>query len=47
MLKEKLYVSSSPHFRGHNSTTRIMGDVLIALVPALSPRRFCSGFVFC
>jgi electron transport complex protein RnfD len=35
MLNEKLYVSSSPHFRGKNSTTRIMGDVLIALVPAI------------
>jgi electron transport complex protein RnfD len=35
MLKEKLYVSSSPHFRGNNSTARIMGDVLIALVPAV------------
>lgn len=35
MLKEKLYVSSSPHFRGNNSTTRIMGDVLIALIPVI------------
>lgn len=35
MLTEKLYVSSSPHFRGKNSTARIMGDVLIALIPAV------------
>lgn len=35
MLTEKLYVSSSPHFRGKNSTARIMGGVLIALIPAV------------
>ena len=35
MLKEKLFVSSSPHFRGKDSTARIMSDVLIALVPVI------------
>lgn len=34
-MLEKLFVSSSPHFRGKDSTTRIMADVLIALVPAI------------
>ncbi|HOK69789.1 MAG TPA: RnfABCDGE type electron transport complex subunit D [Bacillota bacterium] len=34
-MTEKLYVSSSPHFRGKNSTARIMGNVLIALIPAV------------
>lgn len=29
-----MYVSSSPHFRSNSSTTKIMLDVIIALVPA-------------
>lgn len=33
-MENKLYVSSSPHMRGHNSTRRIMLDVIIALLPA-------------
>ena len=33
-MENKLYVSSSPHFRGTNTTRRIMLDVIIALMPA-------------
>lgn len=33
-MDNKMYVSSSPHFRSNSSTTRIMLDVIIALVPA-------------
>ena len=32
-MENKLYVSSSPHFRGKNTTRRIMLDVIIALMP--------------
>ena len=32
-MDNKLYVSSSPHFRNKNSTRRIMLDVIIALMP--------------
>ena len=32
-MDNKLYVSSSPHFRSKNSTRRIMLDVIIALMP--------------
>ena len=34
IMDEKLYVSSSPHFRSKLSTRRIMLDVIIALIPA-------------
>lgn len=34
-MENKLHVSSSPHFRSHNSTRRIMLDVIIALIPAV------------
>lgn len=33
-MDKKLYVSSSPHFRSPNSTTKLMLDVIIALIPA-------------
>lgn len=33
-MESKLHVSSSPHFKGNNSTRRIMLDVIIALCPA-------------
>lgn len=33
-MENKLYVSSSPHFRSSTSTTKIMLDVIIALIPA-------------
>ena len=32
-MENKLYVSSSPHFRGSATTRRIMLDVIIALIP--------------
>lgn len=34
-MSEKFYISSSPHIHSKNSTTRIMLDVIIALIPAL------------
>ncbi|MBQ6626947.1 MAG: RnfABCDGE type electron transport complex subunit D [Ruminococcus sp.] len=34
-MDNKMYVSSSPHFRCNTSTTKIMLDVIIALVPAV------------
>ncbi len=33
-MDNKLYVSSSPHFRSDSSTRKIMLDVIIALIPA-------------
>ena len=34
MMENKMYVSSSPHFQTSSSTTKIMLDVIIALLPA-------------
>lgn len=34
-MDNKLYVSSSPHFRSKTSTARIMIDVIISLIPAV------------
>lgn len=34
-MDNKMYVSSSPHMSNHTSTTKIMLDVIIALVPAV------------
>lgn len=34
-VNEKLIVSESPHVRGRNTTSRVMLDVIIALLPAL------------
>jgi electron transport complex protein RnfD len=33
-MDTKLHVSASPHFKGSNTTRRIMLDVIIALIPA-------------
>ena len=33
-MTEKLYVSPSPHLRSGATTRKLMGDVLIALIPA-------------
>lgn len=33
-MENKMYVSSSPHFQSSSSTTKIMLDVIIALLPA-------------
>ncbi len=35
MSEKKLIVSSSPHLRSHTTVQTVMGDVLIALVPAM------------
>ncbi|PKM63473.1 MAG: Na+-transporting NADH:ubiquinone oxidoreductase subunit D [Firmicutes bacterium HGW-Firmicutes-21] len=43
-MTEKLFVSSSPHFRGKDSTARIMSDVLIALVPVIIASTIIFGF---
>ena len=34
-IKQKLTVSASPHFRSRQTTSGIMLDVIIALVPSL------------
>ena len=33
-MEEKLIVSSSPHIRNNSSVSKVMGDVVIALIPA-------------
>ena len=38
-----LTVAASPHIRSHNSTIKIMGDVIIALMPALIAACFIFG----
>ena len=41
-MEEKLYVSPSPHLRSGDTTRKLMGDVVIALVPAM----IASGIIF-
>ena len=41
---EKLFVSSSPHIRSKTSTSTIMLDVIIALIPALIAGIYYFGF---
>ncbi len=43
-MAKKLLVTSSPHLRAGDSTTTVMGDVLIALVPALVVSVVFFGF---
>ena len=43
-MDNKLYVSSSPHFRSNNSTRRIMLDVIIALMPTSIAACIIFGF---
>ena len=43
-MDNKLYVSSSPHFRSNNSTRRIMLDVIIALLPTSVAACVIFGF---
>jgi electron transport complex protein RnfD len=43
-MENKLIVSSSPHFHGKTSTSTIMRDVIIALMPAASAAVFFFGF---
>ena len=42
-MDKKLIVSPSPHIHGKESTSRIMRDVLIALVPAFAVSLFVYG----
>ncbi len=44
MTEKKLVVASSPHFRAHATVQTIMGDVLIALAPALAAALYFFGF---
>lgn len=44
MTEKKLVVASSPHFRAHATVQTIMGDVLIALAPALAAALYFLGF---
>ena len=39
----KLTVNSSPHIRGNFTTRRLMLDVIIALIPALTVGAFVLG----
>lgn len=43
-MMEKLLVSPSPHLRGGDTTRKIMGDVLIALIPAAIASVIIFGF---
>ncbi len=43
-MENKMYVSSSPHFRSNNSTQKIMLDVIIALIPAAVASIIFFGF---
>ena len=45
--KELLKISASPHIRSKNSTTGIMADVLIALLPASAVGVYNFGFRAC
>ena len=42
-LKEKLTVSASPHVRSPETTTGIMLDVIISLIPALAASVWLFG----
>ena len=43
-LKEKLIVTESPHIRSGNTTSGVMLDVIIALLPALIAGTFIFGY---
>ena len=46
MENQKLVISPAPHVHGKNDTRRMMGDVLIALLPALVVSVVASVFGF-
>ena len=46
-MTEKLFVSPSPHLRCGDTTQKIMGDVLIALIPAAIASLVIFGFRAC
>ena len=45
-MAKRLTVSASPHVRSKDTTTGIMLDVIIALVPALVMTYVCSSYIF-
>ena len=44
MSSQKLVISPAPHVHGSNDTSRMMGDVLIALLPALAVSVWVYGW---
>ena len=43
-MGNRTIVASAPHIHGHLSTTRLMGDVIIALLPALAVAAYVFGW---
>ena len=43
-MENRTIVASAPHIHGHLSTTRLMGDVIIALLPALAVSVYVYGW---
>ena len=43
-MGNRTIVASAPHIHGHLSTTRLMGDVIIALLPALAVSVYVYGW---
>ena len=43
-MGNRTIVASAPHIHGHLSTTRLMGDVIIALLPALAVSAYVFGW---
>ena len=43
-MGNRTIVASAPHIHGHLSTTRLMGDVIIALLPALAVAVYVFGW---
>ena len=43
-MGNRTIVASAPHIHGHLSTTRLMGDVIIALLPALAVAVYVYGW---
>ena len=42
-MANRTIVASAPHIHGSLSTTRLMGDVIIALLPALAVSVYVYG----
>ena len=43
-MANRTIVASAPHIHGPQSTTRLMGDVIIALLPALAVSVYVYGW---
>lgn len=43
-MVNRTIVASAPHIHGHLSTTRLMGDVILALIPALAVSVYVYGW---